>query len=128
MKRFNLEGRLNGKKYRAMYGDGYINSIRVDGKLTWKTTETPDEFGRTERLFASGKAAAAVVRQLLTVARNADDAQSAFRMIGGASGTCGLCGRKLTDPQSRSRGIGPECWSQIEGAVRETEASIEVPA
>lgn len=25
-------------------------------------------------------------------------------------GACGYCGRKLTDPESRARGIGPDCW------------------
>jgi hypothetical protein len=28
-------------------------------------------------------------------------------------GTCGRCGRDLTDPLSVARGIGPECWEQI---------------
>ena len=27
-------------------------------------------------------------------------------------GSCGYCGRKLTDPLSRSRGIGPDCWEE----------------
>lgn len=27
------------------------------------------------------------------------------------SGKCGRCGRELTDPESMTRGIGPECWS-----------------
>lgn len=28
-------------------------------------------------------------------------------------GKCGCCGRKLTHPESLTRGIGPECWSRI---------------
>ena len=30
-------------------------------------------------------------------------------------GKCGCCGRKLTVPESITRGIGPECWSRIMG-------------
>lgn len=26
---------------------------------------------------------------------------------------CRKCGRKLTDPDSRARGFGPECWQTI---------------
>lgn len=29
------------------------------------------------------------------------------------SGHCGLCGRALTDPHSRERGIGPECVKKV---------------
>ena len=28
---------------------------------------------------------------------------------------CRKCGRKLTDPDSRARGFGPECWQSISG-------------
>lgn len=28
---------------------------------------------------------------------------------------CQNCGRKLTDPESRQRGYGPECWDKISG-------------
>lgn len=30
-------------------------------------------------------------------------------------GSCGRCGRDLTDPLSVSRGIGPECWERMHG-------------
>ena len=26
---------------------------------------------------------------------------------------CRHCGRKLTDPESRERGYGPECWAEV---------------
>jgi len=28
---------------------------------------------------------------------------------------CRRCGRKLTDPESRERGYGPECWAEVAG-------------
>lgn len=30
-------------------------------------------------------------------------------------GKCGCCGRTLTTPESLERGIGPECWSKMNG-------------
>ena len=30
-------------------------------------------------------------------------------------GKCGCCGRALTVPESIERGIGPECWSKLNG-------------
>lgn len=30
-------------------------------------------------------------------------------------GCCGRCGRKLTTPESVTRGIGPECWKKVQG-------------
>lgn len=33
------------------------------------------------------------------------------------SGQCACCGRTLTDPASIDRGIGPECFSRIQGAI-----------
>jgi Family of unknown function (DUF6011) len=32
------------------------------------------------------------------------------------SGSCGRCGRELTNPESIERGIGPDCWEAIGGA------------
>lgn len=32
-------------------------------------------------------------------------------------GKCGRCARALTVPESIDRGIGPECWSKIEGGI-----------
>lgn len=32
------------------------------------------------------------------------------------SGTCGRCGRSLTNPESIDRGIGPECWQILMAA------------
>lgn len=31
----------------------------------------------------------------------------------GKSGFCAICGMGLTDPTSMARGIGPECWKQV---------------
>ena len=33
-------------------------------------------------------------------------------------GRCKKCGKKLTDPESRLRGYGPECWEELVAAVK----------
>ena len=34
---------------------------------------------------------------------------------------CRKCGRKLTDPASRQRGFGPECWEHIIAAGQRSQ-------
>ncbi|MGI0134991.1 MAG: DUF6011 domain-containing protein [Candidatus Micrarchaeaceae archaeon] len=41
------------------------------------------------------------------------DPRDASRRYGVAIGKCGVCGRLLTDPESRSYGIGPVCREKI---------------
>jgi len=45
--------------------------------------------------------------------RDADELRANF---GRFTGRCGCCGRRLTDPASKLRGIGPDCWAAIGGA------------
>ena len=40
-------------------------------------------------------------------------------------GRCRKCGRKLTDPISRKRGFGPECWAEIASLAEAVTASAE---
>ena len=35
-----------------------------------------------------------------------------------ANPVCVTCGRPLADPQSRARGVGPDCWQRLEDAIR----------
>ncbi len=42
-----------------------------------------------------------------------DDPAAALAEFGRCTGTCGVCGRDLTDPASVERGIGPECASRL---------------
>ena len=37
---------------------------------------------------------------------------------------CAVCQRKLTDPVSIARGIGPECWAPFEAVIRAVQASL----
>lgn len=41
------------------------------------------------------------------------DTTEAMARYGREIGRCGRCGRTLTDEVSRSRGIGPDCWTKL---------------
>jgi Family of unknown function (DUF6011) len=43
----------------------------------------------------------------------AADPQGALQRYGREIGSCGHCGRTLTDQESRERGIGPICWGKL---------------
>lgn len=40
-------------------------------------------------------------------------------------GRCKKCGKKLTDPESRLRGYGPECWEELVARIRVSMAEEE---
>lgn len=44
-----------------------------------------------------------------------EDTPAAMQAYGQEIGRCGNCNRTLTDAESRVRGIGPDCWEQIQG-------------
>lgn len=47
------------------------------------------------------------------LAEIAADVQGALQLYGQEIGSCGHCGRTLTDETSRARGIGPVCWEKL---------------
>jgi hypothetical protein len=49
----------------------------------------------------------------LRVAEFAGRADEQMRIGGVLTGTCAICYKRLTDPISLERGIGPECWSDL---------------
>lgn len=42
------------------------------------------------------------------------DTPAAMQAYGREIGRCGNCNRTLTDEESRSRGIGPDCWAMLQ--------------
>jgi hypothetical protein len=50
-------------------------------------------------------------RQILTLI--ATEPKKAMARFGQEVGSCGRCGRTLTDETSRARGIGPDCWEMM---------------
>jgi hypothetical protein len=45
------------------------------------------------------------------------DPEASMARYGIEFGHCGRCGRSLTDEESRTRGIGPECWKNMRAAA-----------
>jgi hypothetical protein len=39
--------------------------------------------------------------------------EAVYKIVGGLTTRCAMCGCELTDPLSMSRGIGPDCWQTI---------------
>lgn len=45
--------------------------------------------------------------------------------IGRNKSNCAICGRRLTDPESQARGVGPECKRMFEFLVRRMNGEVE---
>ena len=50
------------------------------------------------------------------------DPWNSAKVYGAITGSCGICGRTLTDPVSKARGIGPDCWEAREGWMTKHKA------
>jgi hypothetical protein len=82
--------------------------VLFDDALVGKAEdETVISFGQKVR--AAGLDAADILAALDEFER---DPAAALKAHGIATGSCGCCGRELTDPQSIERGIGPICWER----------------
>jgi hypothetical protein len=98
-------------KYRA---EGLIISRAPDhgrnaGSLYVKTIESDQYQGKItaeNKFYAVGSADAATGESLKLIA--ADPSAAAMR-YGQRTGSCGVCGRELTNSESIDRGIGPIC-------------------
>lgn len=90
-----------------------------DGALKFYRVDRPTEGRWAGRTFVNvqasdelhpirGRAAANAI-----LAKIAVDPRTAMVRYGHELGHCGYCGRTLTDPVSRERGIGPVCASKL---------------
>lgn len=43
----------------------------------------------------------------------AEDPAGAAKRYAEEHGVCAVCGAKLSDPESRERGVGPKCWERF---------------
>lgn len=53
------------------------------------------------------------IREVFTVWNSNPDRDAVYKVVGGKTCHCAMCGADLTDELSTSRGIGPECWRKI---------------
>lgn len=93
-------------------------AIDVDGTIKFFKVDCPTEGPWAGRTFVKiqasddlhplrGEAAKAV---LILIAK---DPKAASLLYGRELGHCGICGRTLTDEDSRARGIGPVCADKV---------------
>lgn len=93
---------------------GHVNAVTFfevkNGKGKW------DGFQFVQRIVGGGHeypvkgAAKAIVLRKI-----ADDPQTAAKRYADEYGCCAVCGRDLTNDESRARGIGPDCWAKFGG-------------
>lgn len=99
--------------YAVRTDDGVVKFFKIDNldKGKWAgwvfvKAQASDDFFKTGAqrpgcAYRGGQA------DLLT--RIAADPQAACALYGHEIGVCGICGRTLTDEESRARGVGPVC-------------------
>lgn len=57
-----------------------------------------------------------VAREEMIIKVLLEDAKAALKLYASELESCGICGRTLTDEESRARGIGPICADKVVGA------------
>jgi hypothetical protein len=134
--RTEMLGYLNGQPIqrwsRIEMGCGYVRHVtfNADSTVVYDGDEltalqalvTANRRCKKRRSDGARKAAATRARRKeLRLAEIASYWQETGRLPGPLP-ACSLCGRKLTEPESIKRGIGPECW---EGVLKHLQASIE---
>lgn len=97
-------------RYAVTADDGTVLLYKVDrpteGKFAgWTFVKWVRENG-----YESALRKPQAERVLARIAENPMDALVAY---GRRTGVCGVCGRKLTDPESVEQGIGPVCASKV---------------
>lgn len=115
--------KMTHPKFTVPMKGRYAVQVPIDGTMTWRfyrVTESrkwtyrdgPEQGNKlryfkresSDNLVDVAEVEAAIAAAMINAAPGL--AQEAYgKMIG----HCGCCGKKLTDPESRARGIGPEC-------------------
>lgn len=98
--------------------DGYY-AVDTDGKISFYHVNTPTE-GRWEGYtFVDVQAGSDFIKlpsqrvRNAVIAKIAVDPKEASLRYGREIGRCGVCGRTLTNQDSRDRGIGPVCADKM---------------
>jgi hypothetical protein len=102
--------------YAAENAEGGLSFVRVDNVAEGSWTGwvfVKAVIGPSEERIGSQKPGQRYNGQWQTVLTNViADPVTALRRYGQEVGTCGVCHRRLTNEESRSYGIGPECRSK----------------
>lgn len=97
---------------------GYY-AIEIDGEWKfYRVTERGSRWGTSKFHYLARQSGdnffsvSAPERARVSAIINADPKRAQVE-YGKRIGSCGMCGRSLTDPESRARGIGPDCWGRF---------------
>ncbi len=101
----------------GILADGTLhNPHGYDADVVRRAVLAADERRRERRSIAAQKAATTRQRRrdkkVYEVARQIVEGH-----VCGPCATCSICGRGLDDPESITRGIGSECWSDVLGCI-----------
>lgn len=105
-KQGDREVKVEDGRYAIDYGNGVVKFFRVN---------TPDEGKWAGYTFVKEQASDELYpvkdreRRETILDLIAQDPEEAARLYGTELGVCGICGRTLTDPESRAFGVGPVC-------------------
>lgn len=92
--------------------DGKIGSLNL-GSGEWRTAKGADP----ARMWAAQHAFAWAMGKFAL-----EDLAEVFMAL-----SCSYCGKRLTDPVSVERGVGPECWGKHTGSKSVARTKVEVP-
>jgi hypothetical protein len=100
-RRTRLAGRFVWTKFR------YANEYLEKGDRTVR-----EQAGDTKKLIGKQRVGQPVYfgEEEDLIKLISEDPTEAMIRYGKEKGSCAYCGRSLTDPESRLRGIGPDCW------------------
>lgn len=95
-------------------------AIELDGTLHFFKIDRPAEGRWAGRTFVTEQAGSDSYpvrgsRMVAVIEAVAADAHAAMLRYGQQIGSCGVCGRPLTDEASRAAGIGPICAERMGG-------------
>lgn len=104
-------------RYAVPGTDGVLRFIRIDkpedGKYAgniYVKVQASDEY---HRLGAQYKGQSYAGKSIELIKALLADARAAAIRYGHEIGACGICGRTLTDEESRARGLGPVCAEKV---------------
>lgn len=87
----------------------------LNGPDNWRNYQSFGEVlpGNQLKVWRKHESATVIIRAALALLAGPEAMIDGLKAYGRASGTCGMCGRKLTTPESIELGIGPICAGRV---------------
>jgi hypothetical protein len=130
------DGEIVDGTYTVVFEDGEYRTLKVktqpddatfkpgskiisylNGPDNWQNYKSFGEVKRGNQLYVWHKhrtdGMVTIIDAAMALLAGPESIIDGLKAYGHESGTCGVCGRKLTVPESIERGIGPECWGKL---------------